>query len=254
MNYSFDNTTCATELLFHEFERIKNSVKSERNAITEATPYILIPTSLLLLALGHVIIRPSYAVIGFCVGAFSTIQVLHYMENVIPCHIALAVTLAVGLSKAIASGFLIRASAVVLGIISGFIIAFSVFFAFPSLDSPSWADGPIIGGFRLFPTWTVATVVGLIFGILCYVKYKEVSIIITSTMGGYAFAFAIAMLSANVTNLTQMTIFAISTLVGVACQHAIRYYRKKLKKKREGRSNDDESTQAKGQCPWCRLC
>lgn len=245
MNISFDNATCATELLFHEFERIKDSVKSEKNAISEATPYILIPTSLLLLTLGHVIIRPSYAVIGFCVGAFSTIQVLHYMENVVPCHIALAATLAVGLSKAIASGFLIRASAVVLGIISGFIIAFSVFFAFPSLDSPSWADGPIIAGFRLFPTWTVATLVGLVFGILCYVKYKEVSIIITSTMGGYAFSFAIALLIPTVTSLTQMIIFASSTIFGVVCQHGIKYYRKYLKKKRQNKGSDkdnDETT------------
>ena len=251
MNHSFDNETCATEILFYEFERMKDSVELKKHLIAEATPYILLPVSLLLLTLGHVIIGPSYAVIGFCVGSFSTIQVLHYMDDIVPCHIALATTLAVGLSKAIASGFLIRASAVVLGITSGYIIALSVFFAFPSLDSPEWADGPVLAGFRLFPTWTVATVIGLIFGVICYVKYKEVSIIITSTMGGYAFALTIALLIPAVTNMGQMILFASSTVAGVVCQHGIKYCRKHLKKKRQKREVGNDGAAAPASTSWC---
>lgn len=242
MNFTSDNTTCATEMLFNELERLKHSVKAEQTAVLHATPFILMPLSLLLLTVGHIIIRPSYAVIGFCIGSISTIQILHYMENVVPCHIALAVTLAVGFSKGIASGFLIRASAVILGICSGFIIAFSVFVAFPFLDSPVWKDGPIIAGFRLFPSWTVATATGLLFGIICYCKYREVTIIITSTMGGYALSFSIVLLNPRTTSLVQMIIFAVLTLVGVTCQLSLKYYlvyRKKKKKSdvKENREN-----------------
>ena len=253
MNYSIDNTTCVTQVLFHEFEKMKMSVREDQNMVFKVVPFILLPISLLLLTVGHIIIRPAYAVIGFFVGSISTIQILYYMDNLVPCHIAVASTLAVGLSKAIASGFLIRASAVILGIVSGFVIAFSVFIAFPVLDGPFWPDAPIISGYRLFPSWSVSTLVGLIFGIICFKKYKEVSIIITSTMGAYGFAFSIALFDTSMTDQVQMIIFAFLTVAGVLFQIGLKRYRKKMKERvqesvrterYEGNESPRESTRA----------
>ena len=228
-----DNITCVTLLLFNEFERVKTSMTQQDSDVVTMTPYVVLPISLVLLMFGHVIMRPSYAVIGFFMGILSTVHILHYAQDVIPCHVSIAITLAVGFSKAIASGFLIRASAVILGILSGFVITFSMVVAFPALDTAAaWPDGPIISGFRLFPAWASATCIGVVFGIVCYKKYKEVSIAITSIMGGYGFSWSVS-LQVAMTHLSQMACFATMTMLGVAFQLAFRRYRLHKTKKAE---------------------
>ena len=127
-----------------------------------------------------------------------------------------------------------KSAAFALGALTGGVLVWVIFDAFPSLDHPIWAEAPVILGYRLFPFWVVAIGIGTVVGLGTRRKYKEMISLVTAILGSWGISVGVKMIvserNVEFSETAFMSVFFGLSLFSIGVQ----YYLEKRSKKEKG--------------------
>lgn len=157
-------------------------------AALQTMPYAATIVALMIAFFGGRLLRPSVCVLAFCVTAISTLHITYEYASTLHnwnCDAVVVASVVTGGIAAMASATVVRAVAVVLGVVSGGAIVILLFDICRSCNEEQWPGAPVLLGRSLVPFWLTFVVGAAVGGAICRKKEQRVLCFVTAVIGGW---------------------------------------------------------------------
>lgn len=187
---------------------------------------VAICLSLLCMALGWKLLRPCIAIVAFFVGSAAAVEVFYQTQLDLQCDIQLGVVLLAGLVLGALFAALVRVAYFFLGLAIGVAAMLLLANLIPFLRTEDVIPGvsmPLVLGYTLLPFWTAALALGVVLGVVCRKRHKDMTVMITAVLGAYGFIFGTRLASQGAWGESvYFGIFVVSAFVSVLLQLDLR--------------------------------
>ena len=157
-------------------------------------PYVAIFVALVIGAAGHMILRPSVVILGFCVGSMSTLHIFYQYAGLLHnwnCESVVVASFSLGGVLGLIGATLVSAVSVLLGCFAGGSFCTLLFDICLSCNGAPWTNAPVLLGKTLVPFWLTFGVLSGIGGFVCKRQDKRVLVFVTSVIGGWGTAVGV---------------------------------------------------------------
>lgn len=204
-------------------------------ATLHALPYFLLAASVIVSCFGHMLLRPSIALISFCLGGAACLHVtLTYAEHLHNwnCESIVIASLAAAAVLALVSVSLVRSLSTLLGVCTGSAFAILLFDVCSSCNEPFYPNAATFLQRTLVPFWLTLVTFAALGGWVCRRKHALVIALVTALIGGWGVAASVRLLANGV--LVQWAFLLITfsaSLIGFGSQYKIMRRRRATKGK-----------------------
>lgn len=181
------NGTCVTEHIYRSMHDLR-TLDLDNKIYVDVFPYVLIMLSCICILLGGKLMKSCIAMLGLFSGFLCGVQCCYGVTSLyeeLSCNAILAGCLLLAICAAFALSCLVKTAAFLIGSAAGAAVVYAIFDAVPQLDYPVWGASPIFMELRLFPFWTVCTVVALATGIQVRAKHTQLLTVMIAVLGAW---------------------------------------------------------------------
>lgn len=160
-------------------------------AVMQMLPYLTMIIGISIACVGHKFLRPSLAILAFCVGSMASLHVSYRYANALHnwnCDAVVAVSAGVGIVLAMVSMMLVNAVSSILGFIAGGSFVILLFDVCTSCNRELWLQAPLLLNRPIVPFWVSFGIGAGVGWYACRRKKKKVIVAVTSIIGGWGTA------------------------------------------------------------------